>query len=38
MEKDIVREVVQGDKHKLRKSANRNAQISVIHFAHSTDL
>ena len=36
--KEIVREVVRGDKHNLRKSANRNAQISVIHSAHSTDL
>ena len=26
-----MREVVRGDKHNLRKSANRNAQISVIH-------
>ena len=33
-----MREVVRGDKHNLRKSANRNAQISVIHSAHSTDL
>ena len=31
-------EVVRGDKHNLRKSANRNAQISVIHSAHCTDL
>ena len=38
IEKEIVREVVRGDKHNLRKSANRNAQISVIHSAHSTDL
>ena len=28
IEKEIVREVVRGDKHNLRKSANRNAQIS----------
>ena len=33
-----MREVVRGDKHNLRKSANRNAQISVIHSAHYTDL
>ena len=33
-----MREVVRGDKHNLRKSANRNAQISVIHSAHCTDL
>ena len=26
-----MREAVRGDKHKLRKSANRKAQISVIH-------
>ena len=32
-----MREVVRGDKHNLRKSANRNAQISVIHSAHYTD-
>ena len=38
IEKEIVREVVQGDKHNLRKSANRNAQISVIHSAHYSDL
>ena len=38
IEKEIVREVVRGDKHNLRKSANRNAQISVIHSAHCTDL
>ena len=38
IEKEIVREVVRGDKHNLRKSANRNAQISVIHSAHYTDL
>ena len=28
-----MREVVRGDKHNLRKSENRNAQISVIHSA-----
>ena len=33
-----MREVVRGDKHNLRKSANCNAQISVIHSAHYTDL
>ena len=33
-----VREVVRGDKHNQRKSANRNAQISVIHSAHYTGL
>ena len=33
-----MREVVRGDKHNLRKSANRHAQISVIHSAHCTDL
>ena len=33
-----MREVVRGDKHNLRKSANRNAQISVIHSAHWIDL
>ena len=33
-----MREVVRGDKHNLRKSANRNALISVIHSAHCTDL
>ena len=33
-----MREVVRGDKHNLRKSANRNTQISVIHSAHCTDL
>ena len=38
IEKEIVREVVRGDKHNLRKSANRNAQISVINSAHCTDL
>ena len=32
-----MREVVRGDKHNLRKSANRNAQISVIHSAYCTD-
>ena len=32
-----MREVVRGDKHNLRKSANCNAQISVIHSAHCTD-
>ena len=32
-----MREVVRGDKHNLRKSANRNAQISAIHSAHCTD-
>ena len=32
-----MREVVRGDKHHLRKSANYNAQISV-HSAHCTDL
>ena len=37
-EKEIVREVVPGDQHNLRKSANRNAQISVIRSAHCTDL
>ena len=31
-------DVVRGDKYNLRKSANRNAQISVIHSAHCTDL
>ena len=31
-----MREVVRGDKHNLRRSANRNAQISVIHSAHCT--
>ena len=34
----IVREVVRGDKHNLRKSANRNPQISVIHSAHCNNL
>ena len=38
IEKEIVREVVRGDKHNLRKSAKCNAQISVIHSAHCTDL
>ena len=38
IEKEIVREVVRGDKHNLRKSANRNAQISAIHSAHCSDL
>ena len=33
-----MREVVRGDKHNLRKSANHNTQISVIHSAHYTDL
>ena len=33
-----MREVVRGDKHNLRKSANRDAQVSVIHSAHCTDL
>ena len=33
-----MREVVRGDKHNLRKSANRNAQVSVIHSAYCTDL
>ena len=33
-----MREVIHGDKHNLRKSANRNAQISVIHSAYCTDL
>ena len=32
-EKEIVREVVRGDKHNLRKSADRKAQISVTHSA-----
>ena len=31
---DCVREVVRGDKHNLRKSANRKAQISVIPSTH----
>ena len=35
--KKIVREVVRGNEHYLRKSANCNAQISV-HSAHCTDL
>ena len=30
IKKEIVHEVVRGDKHNLRKSANRNAQISAI--------
>ena len=34
IEKEIVCEVIRGDKHNMRKSANRNAQISVIHSAH----
>ena len=34
IEKEIVREVVRGGKHNLRKSANRNAQISVINSAY----
>ena len=38
IEKEIVCEVVRGDKHNLRKSANRNAQIGVIHSAQCTDL
>ena len=38
IEKEIAGEVVRGDKHNLRKSENRNAQISVIHSAHCTDL
>ena len=33
-----MREVVRGDKHNLRKSANHTAQISIIHSAHCTDL
>ena len=37
MEKEIVHEVVRGDKHNLRKSANFKAQISV-HSEHCTDL
>ena len=32
-----MREVVRGNKHNLRKSANRKAQNSVIHSAHSTN-
>ena len=35
---EIGRDVVRGDKHNLRNSANRNAQISVIHSAYCTDL
>ena len=38
IDKEIVREVVRGDKNNLRKSANRDAQISVIHAIHCTDL
>ena len=38
IEKEIVREVVRGDKHNLRKSANCNAQISVIPSADCMDL
>ena len=38
IEKEIVREVVRGEKHNQRKSANRKAQISVIHSAYCTDL
>ena len=38
IEKEIVHEVVRGDKHNLRKSAHRKAQIGVIHSALSTDL
>ena len=38
IEKKIVREVVRGDKHNRRNSANRNTQISDIHSAYCTDL
>ena len=33
-----MREVVRGDKHNLRKSANRNAQISTMCGVNDTDL
>ena len=38
IEKEIVREVVRGDKHNLRKSANCKAQISAICGVNDTDL
>ena len=34
IEKEIMREVVRGDKHNLRKSAHRNAQISKSFTPH----
>ena len=36
--KEIVREVVRGDKHNLRKSANCKAQISIMCGVNDTDL
>ena len=38
IEKESVREVVRGGKHNLKKSANRKAQISVIHPAYCAEL
>ena len=38
LEKEIVREVVRGDKHNLRKSANCKAQISIMCGVNDTDL
>ena len=38
IEKEIVREVVRGDKHNLRKSANCKAQISRMCGVNDTDL
>ena len=35
---EIVREVVRGDKHNLRKSANCKAQISTMCGVNDTDL
>ena len=39
MEKEIVREVAQIDKHYWRNSADHKAQISLynVHFAYRTD-
>ena len=38
IEKEIVREVVRGDKHNLRKPANCKAQISIVCGVNDTDL
>ena len=38
IQKEIVRELVRGDKHSLRKSANCKAQISTMYGVNDTDL
>ena len=38
IEKEIVRDVVRGDKHNLRKSASCKAQISAMCRVNDTDL